>query len=375
MSDPFDHPIEVPENNPAAQKVYKLVNIFSQAMEAWLGLVDTIAHGYGVAYHKQQDLLAGIKFKVDAEINRQNFVEAIVAAGISGGVLGAVVGGMFNNADGIIRQDQKSAEGIRDLFSAMADDAASQAGGSAFDYLKAINTKNAFKSPGEDPTDYWSGMRANVAAIFSILHESIGKIIKDILAGKLPASAGDRWYKYFSNIWFIKNFPALGRLNRDFEKEASLCLWIAWGAERDFWYWDTAWDIAQHVAYYSEGAVNRTDPQGRGHEFNVWAVNHDIDRWDPILKEIARIEPTLAGFAASFSPGCSTGEVYYWPRTGYGFHTDVRQLVLLGLFSKNESAQAMSKYFERYGRHIGPDAARLALADAFSGGHYLIRSI
>ena len=363
MADPFDHPIDEPENNPAAMKVYKLVNIFSQAQGAWLGLVDAIGHGYGVAYHNQQDVLAQIRFKLIAEINRRNFVEAIVAAGISGGMLGVLVGGMLNNADE-----------IRDLFSAMADDAASQFGGTAFDYFKTNNNKTPFQSPGEDPTDYWSGMRANVSAIFSILHETIGKIIRDILTGKLPASAGESWFKYFSNVFFIKNFPALGRINRDFEKEASLCLWIAWGAERDFWYWDTAWDLARHWGRDSVITRYPVDPAGQMHHYTEWEIYDDIERWDPILAEIVRIDGTLAVFVQGFVPGWNEHIVSGYPNVRSGFHIDVRKLVELGLFSKMESAQAMSKYFARYGRHIGPDATKLALSDAFSGGHDLLRS-
>jgi hypothetical protein len=355
--------IEEPKNNPAAHRVWELLSLFQQAHDKWQGLVYGIAHGYSQAWYRQQDVLQNTKSKIQAERDFQCFIVSIFAAGICGGLMGGLIGGAFEKASQ-----------ITDTIAAMGDDAASQVGGSFFFVFQEKLSNSTFSSPGVEPSTYESGMHKNVSVFFMGLQETIKQVIDDLLAGKMPASEAESWYQYFRNVQFIKNVPSSKYADSDFTRPASLCLWIAWGAQRDLKYWNKAWRIANDgpnrphpVAVYDFHEQRRYD---EAHGYYI-----DIDRWDLIVDEIAHIDPKLVYWVRSAAPGLydATGRNPQYA----GLHLDVRKLSLLGLFSNYSSALAMSRYLKASSTSetpMGASAARKLLASAFSKGSEFLRA-
>ena len=369
------HPIEEPKHNPAAHRVWELVSLFQQAERAWVGLAWHIGKGYSDARDQQKGVLDNLHLELLAEINRSIFVLSIFTSGICGGLLGSIMGAAVRQIGDISKNTF-----AREFASATVDDAASQFGGTALDYLKKNGGNPGFEPPGgEHPLSYIAGMQSNISDFFTSLYKTIKQVILDIQSGKLRASEGERWYHYFSNAPFIHELPDPAVEHRDYQKEASLCLWIAWGAERDMGYWTGAWAEAflqkpnswVHTGY--DQGVEYTNPDGTYRFYNLYSVYDDIKRWDPIIQEIATVDRKLVTFVTSYLPRVYIEYPFFseWPE---GYHLDVRRLMPLGFFSKIESAKAMSSYYMRYGMHMGRDAAKYAISEAFSGGSEFLRS-
>lgn len=330
------HAIEEPKN-PAAHRAWQLLSIFQQAEEGWLLLVSSLAAGYSSAWNRQISVLDDIKAKLQADNDRACFILSILTAGIAGGLIGGIASGAIRNVS------TKTFKGafINGFVTNSASDGASQFGGSAVSYFQSHGS-NPFVSPGIQPSTYSATMEKNVRLFFVGLHDHIADIIDDIESGKSPAQDGEQWYQYYRNASFIKSFPSAGDVSRyDFERDASLCLWIAWGAERDFAYWNKAWNFVDNPPSDASGGIY-INPL----KMEYMKYLSDIPRWDPIIDEIREIDPTLE---MRVKRGLED-DLYIPHRPGHvdasrlKAHIDVRTLKTLGIYSRIRSAQTLSGY-------------------------------
>ena len=293
---------------------------------------------------------------------------------------------------------------VRDVVSAVGDDAASQIGGTALGYVQEKLARSAFAPPGPKPVNFYLAMQTNVNVFFTGWEETVQRVQKEMLIGKIPVSRAERWYRFFLNLPSIHTFPAKQDFEGDFKKEASLCLWIAWGAERDFPYWDKAWMAADQGLLNGPATVTLgfyDDAKATRHELSRESYE-DILRWDSLKSVISEINPDLVIYASRFAAGLrmdadetlsdkvadafkagtrARGNAYLAQAGSTkrlatepvkpisvkysGMHIDVRLLKDLGLYSKFKSAQAMSHYFQVPQKPMRPEAARKILGSIF----------
>ncbi len=169
--------------------------------------------------------------------------------------------------------------------------------------------------------DYYQSLIGNIGLLFQKFRELVQDVIDGLDSGESPQQDGERFYRYFTGLSCIRSFPSTNDIqSRAFEREASLCLWITWGAERNFKYWNEVWNAVKNP---------RLRDSPRWLDYLI-----DIPRWDPILVEISNIEPHLENFITT---------------TVYGeTHIDLLKLKYVGLFSTIRSAQALSGYFRKH---------------------------
>jgi hypothetical protein len=240
-----------------------------------------------------------------------------------------------------------------------ASDGASQFGGSAVSYFQS-HGGNAFASPGIEPSTYSATMQKNVRLLFTGFHDHVADIVDDLQSGKALPQDGEQSYQYYRSLPCIQSFPSAKDVDAyDFERDASLCLWIAWGAQRDFNYWNGAWRTIDNPPWnWSQYGTGRFSiypdfsPQTSKYDKTVY----DIENWDPIMAEIREIDPTLemrvkrtANFFRTMRPPARET------------HIDLRTLKTLGFFSRIRSAQAMSGYLAGSPTMTPESAARLML--------------
>jgi len=327
--------IEEPKN-PAAHRAWQLLSIFQQAEEGWLLLVDALAEGYSSAWYRQVAVLDGIKAKIQADRDRACFILSILTAGVAGGLLGGIASGAVDN------MESKSFKQIfaKNFLTNAASDGASQFGGSAVSYFQSSGS-TAFASPGIEPSTYSATMQKNVRLLFAGFHDHVADIVDDLDSGKAPAQDGEQWYQYYRSSPPIQSFPSAKGVNdHDFERDASLCLWIAWGAERDFPYWNEAWRSVENPP----SSVGTVLGLGSREDIKYQGYKDDIANWDPIMAEIRQIDPTLEmRVKRSINYRFPTGNfVYSTTITKRETHIDLRTLKTLGFHSRIRSAQALS---------------------------------
>lgn len=311
------HPIEKPKT-PAAERVWELLSIFQQAEDGWLTLVDAIAEGYSSAWYDQDKVLKDIAAQIQKDRDRACFVVSILTAGVAGGLLGGVASGAFR-----LGKDPSLLDILKQSFlTNAASDGASQFGGSAVSYFQSHGS-DVFSSPGTEPSTYSAMMQKNVRLFFATLHDHVAGIVRDLESGTMAAGWGEKWYQCYTTLPCIENYPSAADIaGHDFEKEAGLCLWIAWGAERDLAYWNKAWQTVSNSP--------RAGIYGASIEYMKYL--NDISRWDPIIDAIGDIDPQL-------ELQLTRSVVFSGTRQT---HLDVRALKNLGIHSKIRSAQAMS---------------------------------
>ena len=341
--------IEEPKG-PAAHRAWQLLSIFQQAEEGWLLLVDALAEGYSSAWNRQVAVLDDIKAKIQADRDRACFILSILTAGVAGGLLGGIASGAVRK----IGDSSFSTVFAKNFLTNAASDGASQFGGSAVSYFQSHGS-NPFASPGIEPSTYSATMQKNVRLLFAAFHDHVADIVDDLESGKALAEDGEQSYQYYRSLPCIQSFPSAKDVsNYDFERDASLCLWIAWGAERDFSYWNEAWRTIEHPPAWFRGMRMEIDNSPQA--FNYDHYLRDIENWDPITAEIRRIDPTLemrikrtANFMRS------------WRTPGRETHIDLRTLKGLGFYSRIRSAQAMSGYLTAAPPMTPESARRLML--------------
>lgn len=329
--------IEEPKS-PAAHRAWQLLSIFQQAEEGWLLLVDALAEGYSSAWNRQVAVLDDIKAKIQADRDRACFILSILTAGVAGGLLGGVASGAVRTMG-----DKTFKEAfIKNFLTNAASDGASQFGGSAVSYFQS-HGGNPFASPGIEPSTYSATMQKNVRLLFAGFHDHLADIVDDLESGKAPAQDGEQWYQYYRSSPLIQSFPSAADVNRyDFERDASLCLWIAWGAQRDFAYWNEAWRAIEDPPDFGDSV--------RGNylmkQIKIDGYRSDMSNWDPILAEIRQIDPTLEmRVKRSANVTFPTGNlVFSTTITKRETHIDLRTLKSLGFYSRIKSAQVMSGY-------------------------------
>jgi hypothetical protein len=317
------HPIEKPKT-PDALRVFELISLYQQARNGWEDLVSALADGYSAAWHEQDEVLKGISAQIQQDHERACCVLSLLTAGVAGGLLGGLASGVFRN----MASDQTFLKTFQQGFLTNAtSDGASQFGGSAVSYFQSHGS-NSFASPGIDPTTYAEKMRRNVGLFFGVLHDFIAIIIRDLESGKLPPGCGEQFYQTYKALPYVDPCPSPDDItDHDFKNEAGLCLWIAWGAERNLSYWNNAWQAVTSAPRLSvPGAVT----SGAAGSYAKYLI--DISRWDPIIKALVAIDPQL-------EPQVKRSLVIGGKRQD---HIDVRTLKNLGIHSKIPSAQVMS---------------------------------
>lgn len=328
------HPIEIPKT-PGALRVHELLSIFEQANKAWDTYVKFLALGYSSAWDRVNDVLGDIWKEIEESEARAMFVLSILTAGVGGGLVGGVASGVLTNT---VQAAEKGFFKVAANSSATnaASDAASQAAGSVTSFFLSHGGGQAFNSPGPKPLNYYLNLSGNLDLLFAKFRELAQDLINDLDSGKIPQKDGEEFYQYFVRLSCIRAFPSerdieSRRQSRAFEREASLCLWITWGSERDFKWWNEAWSAVRNPRLRDAGRI-----------LNDMV---DIPRWDPILEEISNIEPHLINFIQT-SVGRKT-------------HIDLRKLKAVGLFSTIRSAQALSFYFCKYKQPTADGAREL----------------
>jgi hypothetical protein len=327
--------IEEPKS-PAAHRAWQLLSIFRQAEEGWLLLVDALAAGYSSAWYRQVAVLDDIKAKIQADRDRACFILSILTAGIAGGLLGGIASGAVRR----MGDSSFSAAFAKNFLTNAASDGASQFGGSAVSYFQS-NGSNPFASPGIEPSTYSATMQKNVRLLFAGFHDHVADIVDDLESGKAPVQDGEQWYQFYRSSPLIQSFPSAKDVgNYDFERDASLCLWIAWGAERDFNYWNEAWRTIDNPPRGLFGMY----PVGAPEQNKYDVYRNDIPNWDPIVAEIREIDPTLemrVKRSANFLYP-SLNLIIPTTITKRETHIDLRTLRSLGFHSRIRSAQLMS---------------------------------
>ena len=343
MSNFTGRAIEEPKTA-AAHRAWQLLSIFQQAEEGWLLLVDALAEGYSSAWNRQTSVLGDIKAKIQADRDRACFILSILTAGVGGGLLGGIASGAVRNmADKtFLRSFSKN------FITNAASDGASQFGGSAVSYFQS-HGNNPFSSPGVEPSTYSATMQKNVRLFFAGLHDHVADIVDDLDSGQAPAQDGEQWYQHYRNLPCIKSFPSAGDVNgHDFVKEASLCLWIAWGAERDIPYWNKAWKSLDNPPMMAGAYFAATNTDALMYRSYL----NDAANWDPILDEIRALDPSLEmrikrSIAVKDFSGLERKQT----------HIDLRTLKTLGIYSRIRSAQVMSGYLSVL-QPMTPDGAK-----------------
>ena len=328
--------IEEPKS-PAAHRAWQLLSIFQQAEEGWLLLVDALAEGYSSAWNRQVAVLEDIKGKIQADLDRACFILSILTAGLAGGLIGGIASGAVRTMkDGSFKEAFN-----KNFVTNAASDAASQLGGSAVSYFQSHGS-NPFASPGIEPSTYSATMQKNVRLLFAGFHDHLAEIVDDLESGKSPAQDGEQWYQYYRSASCIQSFPSKADVNGyDFERDASLCLWIAWGAERDFAYWNEAWKTIENPANFIGTALGL----GSREQIKYDSYKSDMSNWDPIMAEIRQVDPTLEMRVKRSAPfRFPTGNLIFSPTTitKRETHIDLRTLRSLGFYSRIKSAQVMS---------------------------------
>ncbi len=301
----FKGHIVQPPNTPGAHRVWELIGLINtQVAPSWLGYADAIGAGYSSAWYKQFNVLKDIQESILAEMQRSALILSIIASGFGGAIMGGAMAGIFGKA------------AVEELSGMIINNALSNAGSTLGAGLVAQSqpASGAFTPVGPEPSTYTATMRANVSELFMFLQRVIGGVVKELEKGNAPRSEGDSYYESFSNLPFIANFPDDRDMNDDFERDSGLALWIAWGAQRDFDYWTDRWTWAK-----------------TGSQILQMASRAEIARWDPILDEINRLEPTLPVFI----------------RTAFDrqWHLDIRKLKDMGKYVNTESLQALSRFW------------------------------
>ena len=174
-------------------------------------------------------------------------------------------------------------------------------------------------------------MQGNVGLFFQSLTEQIGDTIKAFQSGTYREDDGEQWYQWYMGKPLVNTFPSTNDIRSgNYETEASLCLWLTWGAERDMPYWNRAWDTVQG--------------RRRGASLpELMTYVSDIKRWDPVIEaQIKGIEPHLVNFIQSTFKGDA--------------YIDLRKLKNAGTFSSIQSAQTLSRHFSM-GKGAKADAA------------------
>ena len=309
------HPIERPGTpQTGALRVHELLEVFDQAQKAWSNLMHEVAAGYASAWSDQNTVLDGVKNDLQKDQDRAMFVLSILTAGFAGGLLGGIASGALKN----MKEPSRFATFAKNFATNAASDAASQFGGSAVSFFQS-HPGNPFKSPGVEPSQFAETMQGNVGLFFQSLTEQIGSVISDFGSGKYREDDGEQWYQWYMGKPLVKTFPSTNDIRSgNYETEASLCLWLTWGAERDIPYWNKAWDTVQ-------------GRRGRN-PFDLAMYVSDIKRWDTVIEaQIKGIEPHLVNFIQSTFEGDA--------------YVDLRKLKTAGTFSSIQSAQTLSRHF------------------------------
>ncbi len=285
-----------------------------------------VAAGYASAWSNQNDVLDGVKNDLQKDQDRAMFVLSILTAGFAGGLLGGIASGALKNMKDVSRLQVF----VKNFATNAASDAASQFGGSAVSYFQS-HSGSPFKSPGVEPSQFGETMQGNVGLFFQSLTEQIGSVLRDFSSGIYHEDDGEQWYQLYMGKSLVSTFPSTDDIRRgNYETEASLCLWLTWGAEREMPYWNRAWDAVQ--------GRSRPSP------IDLMGYIADIKRWDPVIeKQIRDIEPHLVNFIQSTFKGDS--------------YIDLRKLKNAGMFSGIQSAQTLSRHFAMDKAPKTPDAA------------------
>ena len=317
--------------------MWELLSILGQAQRGWEAFASRVGSGYAAAWNQQNDVLKGIADEIQHDRDRDTFILSVVTAGLAGGLLGGAASGAFKSTSEVVQGFATNA----------ASDAASQFGGSAVSYFQS-HGNNPFKPAGIDPTQYSETMKGNIGVFFLSLQEAIGDIVRDIESGKSPQADGEWWYGVYKRKFGIESFPSTSDLNsHDFQGEASLCLWIQWGAQRNFQYWDRAWASVQRPK--PTNLPFALNPASMEDCTRYFGYLNDIKKMDRILDEMDNIDPTLTTHLKSTAAGPEA-------------HIDLRKLKNVGTFSDFRSAQVLSKYFAAPNRPTGAeDLKRLLL--------------
>jgi hypothetical protein len=338
------HPIPEPKNNPVAHRVWETLDLIRQAYEGWDDLVWVSAKGYNEAWKQQVKVLTGRKSKLEQDRDRNMFILSIFCSGFGGGLLSGVLAGVFREGSEIVADVARAelslaaqdASGRAMIAATTAfgesflDNAGSQVGGGILPFLQNGLGGSTFESPGVDTVTFIADMKANLAMFFSGLRASAAYAYSAALAGKLKASQAETFYQAMAGLPFVETFPSHDDLKaRNFQAEASLCLWIAWGARRDFRYWNQAWDAMSHPPAPEPAAAAAFG----GADTSLGKYVYDMQFWELILDEIRTIDPHLVAhvLTRTVTPG--------------GMHFDIRKLKNLGMYSSFESAQRLSGYF------------------------------
>ena len=376
MSDFHGHSIDLPGPITPASVIDGGQKKINNAKEGWKGLVVDMSLGYSQAWDRQMKLLGDIKSEIQTDRDRQVFVLSIYTAGIAGGLLGGLMGGAFQTADHITQALQEElslaekvaatqASNAMDVTSRMSDDAASQFGGTILSYMQSTFQSGTFEPPGIHPWGFYLTMQHNLDVFFGRLLETFNRIVESMKSGKLKDL--ENAASYFTNLSFVKTFPDSTDFGKSYTNEASLCLWIAWGAERNVRYWTKAWQYAEKGLINTppgimEGIVRGLLKLMPDEYMDTVNYYNDIVRWDVILNEIRTISPALVPFVERSAPGVQIGEHIQYA----GMHLDILKLKDLGINSGLENARAMSQYFSG-NMPMEPEAARQVLAGFGAG--------
>jgi hypothetical protein len=325
-------PIEKPKT-PGALRVYDLLDIFTRARLDWGTYAFAIGAAYADEWNAQKDCLSGIRADLLLELERANFVMSIVTAGIAGGSVGwAMSGGFIKTAEVENVLGKFGAEVAKGLGSEAAKKTASMA------FSKAKVSGERFEPAGTNTTAFSNNMQTNVGVFFMGLERGIAELIRDLESRGAPYAEGDGYYQAFLKLTAISSTPDDRDINdvkiKQFHRDLGLSLWIAWGAARDFSYWNKKWQIVDPVL----------NPHGTG----SYTAGQEIVRWDPILDEIRRLDATLVPFVTS------SGMIGF---SGWDPHLDIRKLKSMGEHTRIDSLKTLSRYFNSKGRDWGHDDA------------------
>ena len=315
-------PIEEPKTK-GAHRVWDLVSIFQQAEDGWRGLAFAMGEGYSSAWHEQMRLLTDVKESIQHDIEQANFILGILTAGVAGGLMGPIMAGGIAKLG--LEEAKKSL--VSSVITGLGTEGAKR---TATRYLNESVSfgRDAFSPAGPDPTTYGDRMQKNVSALFMMLRRVIAGIIKELEDGNRPLAEGEEYYQGFKKHPAVATFPDDRDVSGDdFETNASLALWITWGARRDFPYWDRIWIAA------TKNPKNSFETMAKA------GAMHEISRFDEIYLELGKLTP--AGLYA-------TGV-----RLDGDWHLDVRKLKDLGRFTQDDSLNAMSVYFDRPHKPMG----------------------